>query len=454
MAFGSTRRKNGRADNDPNLHAIIKADVTTAVIFGKSWTLHVSEVLGISKSENLDMIYESINYLKSHGIEVLFDAEHFYQGFSDDPEYAVEVVRTAEQAGASVAILADTNGSATPLEVYNITKKIVDTIKAKIGLHMHNDSGCAVANTLIGVAAGARHVQGTINGIGERTGNADLVQVLPTLAFKMGFKVLKDSESFKKLKRVSQLIYKLAGLDPNPYQPYVGDYAFAHKAGVHVDAILKNSKAYEHIDPALVGNNREIIVSELSGASNIIALLKNLGIDLGKKDERVRKALSKIKSLEKQGYTFNAAPASAVLVVLKELTLKRDIISRYSWTIFTDSTGVSVAIVNLNEINDRAVDVDSIVALRKAFENAVKRLLPGYETVRVASFSITLLPDGAYRATVWFTDGFHTWSTQGVSMNIMDAFGKALIDGIEYYSAVSELKFGNVNAVGIDTLFP
>ncbi len=453
-AFGSTRRKNVRVNEDPNLYAIIRADVDVAVLFGKTWTLHVNDVLEVPKDVNLDMIYESISYLKSHGIEVLFDAEHFYQGYKEDPEYALNAVKTAEQAGASVIILADTTGSTMPMEVYSITRKVVDTVKVKVGLHMHNDIGCAVANTLMGVLAGARHIQGTINGIGERTGNADLVQILPTLAFKMNFKVLKSIESFKKLKEVSQLVYRLTGLEPNPYQPYVGEYAFAHKAGVHVDAILKNPRAYEHIDPSIVGNSRIVVVSELSGASNIVALLKDFGIDFSKRDERIRKALTKIKSLEKQGYAFNIAPASAALVVLRELDLKRDIISRYSWTIFTDSTGVSIAIVNLNEINDRAMDIDAIAALRKAFEGVVKRLLPEYETVKVVSFSINLLPDGVYRATVRFSDGFQSWSTQGVSMNIIDAFGKALIDGIEYYSAIKMLKIANTAIVSGDALFP
>jgi len=454
VAFGSTRRKDLRVDNDPNIYAIIKADVDVAVLFGKAWTLHVRDILRAPEDVNLNMIYESIDYLKSHGIEVLFDAEHFYQGFKDDPEYALEVIMTAEQAGASAVILADTTGSTTPMEIYDITRRVSNHVKVKIGLHMHNDIGCAVANTLMGVVAGARHVQGTINGIGERAGNADLVQVLPTLAFKMNFKVLKDLESFKKLREVSQLVYRLTGVEPNPYQPYVGEYAFAHKAGIHVDAVLKNPRAYEHIDPSVVGNNRIIVVSELSGVSNIIALLKDLGIDLNKRDERIRKALMKIKSLEKQGYAFNTAPASAILEVLRELGVKRNIISRYSWTIFTDSTGASIAIVNLNEINDRATDIDAITALKKAFEEAVRRLLSNHNTVKTSSFSVLLLPDGAYRVTVGFTDGFQTWATQGVSMNMIDALIKALIDGIEYYSVVRELRKTDINGSNIATLFP
>jgi 2-isopropylmalate synthase len=384
----------------------------------------------------------------------LFDAEHFYQGFKEDPEYALEVVRTAEGAGASVIILADTTGSSTPMEVYNITMKVVESVSnSVIGLHMHNDIGCAVANTLAGVMAGARHVQGTINGIGERTGNADLIQVLPTLAFKMGFKVLKSIDSFKKLKELSLLVYKIIGIEPNPYQPYVGAYAFAHKAGIHVDAILKNPKAYEHIDPSIVGNNRVFIVSELSGASNIVALLKELGIDVNKKDEKIKKALIRIKNLEKQGYAFNVAPASAVLEILKELGVKRDSINRYSWTVFTDSTGIAIAIVNLNDINNRAMDVDAITALKKAFEGAIQRLFIEYNYLKIRTFSIHLLSDNTYRATVEFSNGLRTWTTQVVSINIMDAFSKALIDGIEYYNVIKTFK--NVDIVTkTDSPFP
>ncbi|MFP3237291.1 MAG: citramalate synthase, partial [Vulcanisaeta sp.] len=227
VAFGMTRRKGISTRNDLNLAAILDTGVDVAVIVGKSWILHVREVLRVSPSDNLEMIYDSIKYLRDHGLRVIFDAEHFYQGFREDPEYALRVVKTAEEAGAEVVVLADTNGAMLPMDVYEITSKVVRELKVKVGVHMHNDSGCAVANTLMGVLAGARHVQGTINGIGERTGNADLVQVLPNLVLKMGFKVLKDPASLRKLKVISKFVYEAAGLSPNPYQPYVGDFAFS-----------------------------------------------------------------------------------------------------------------------------------------------------------------------------------------------------------------------------------
>lgn len=284
-AFGMTRRKSVSAKDDPNLAAILDSGVDVAVLVGKSWILHVKEVLRVGPEDNLDMVYDSIRYLKDHGLTVIFDAEHFYQGFKDDPEYTLKVVKTAEEAGADTVVLADTNGAMLPPhEVYEITSKTVNELRTIIGVHMHNDSGCAVANTVMGVLAGARHVQGTINGLGERTGNADLVQVIPNLVLKLGFRVLRDVNDLKKLKAVSRFVYEAAGLNPNPYQPYVGDYAFSHKAGLHVDGVSKVTRAYEHVDPELVGNTRKFVVSELAGSSNILVHLKDLGINMNKDD--------------------------------------------------------------------------------------------------------------------------------------------------------------------------
>ncbi len=230
------------------------------------------------------MVYDSIRYLRDHGLTVIFDAEHFYQGFREDPDYALRVVKTAEEAGANTVVLADTNGAMLPHEVYEITGKAVKELRVTVGVHMHNDSGCAVANTVMGVLAGARHVQGTINGLGERTGNADLVQIIPNLVLKLGFRVLRGVDDLKKLKAVSRFVYEAAGLNPNPYQPYVGDYAFSHKAGLHVDGVYKVTRAYEHIDPELVGNTRRFVVSELAGSSNILVHLKELGLNVSKDD--------------------------------------------------------------------------------------------------------------------------------------------------------------------------
>lgn len=439
-AFGSTRRKGVKVYEDENVKAILNADVDVAVIFGKAWDLHVTEILNTTLEENLNMIYDTIDYLKKHGLRVIFDAEHFYQGYNENPKYALEVIKTAEAAGAHVVVLCDTNGGTLPMEVYEITKHVVSEVKTLIGLHMHNDIGCAVANTLMGVAAGARHIQGTINGLGERTGNADLVQILPTLAYRMGFRVLGGNENLKKLKEVSRRVYEILKMKPNPYQPYVGDNAFAHKAGVHVDAVLKNPRAYEHLDPALVGNSRRFVLSDLSGAANIVVFLKELGLEVDKKDPKVRSTLSKIKELENRGYSFEVAPASAILIALKELGFVENLLNPYTWRIFVDSSGLAVAVVDVKGVNSRAVDVDPFKALIKAFSEATASLYPECSRVKILSVTTMAINNGLFRVTIDAgTDGYR-WGCQGVSINVLEALARSLTDCYEYYLALLKLK--------------
>ncbi|MEM1608713.1 MAG: citramalate synthase, partial [Ignisphaera sp.] len=421
----------------------------TAVIFGKSWTLHVFEVLRASKEENLDMIYDTIDYLKRHGIEVIFDAEHFFQGFKEDPEYAMSVLKVAEEAGARVLVLADTNGGMMPWDVYDIVKHVIRNVKTVVGVHMHNDSGCAVANTLIAVYAGARHVQGTINGIGERTGNADLIQIIPSIRYKLGLHILKNDDNLKRLRELSQLVYRITGISPNPYQPYVGEFAFAHKAGVHVDAVLKNPRAYEHIDPGLVGNTRKFIVSELSGAANIVALLKEFGIEVDKRDERIKRIITRIKDLEKQGYTFDKASASALLIALKELGYKSDGINKISWTIFSSSAGTSIGIADVDNVVGKAIDVDPVRALVSALFDVLKRIYAIDDELKM-NMEIMLIQDKMFRVTINFSNSLYTWSTQALSLNIFDAIAKAFIDGIEYYSVLKTIKHGRQWSGGAD----
>ena len=259
VAFGSTRRANIKPEKDQNLNAIIDSNVSMAAIFGKSWDLHVTRILKTSLEENLSMVLSSIEYLRQHGLEVIFDAEHFFDGYKENREYALKVLKAAEEAGARTIVLCDTNGGCLPHEVYEITKQVVEKLKTPVGLHCHNDTGNAVANSIQGVLAGALHVQGTINGIGERCGNADLCQIIPNLELKLGFKTSSQGvDRLRKLVALSRYVYELAHLPPNPYQPFVGKNAFAHKGGVHVDAVLKIPRSYEHIPPELVGNQRQI----------------------------------------------------------------------------------------------------------------------------------------------------------------------------------------------------
>ncbi|MBP1357489.1 MAG: citramalate synthase [Sulfolobus sp.] len=441
-AFGSTRKKDSKVYEDPNVQSILKADVSVAVIFGKSWTLHVSEVLKTTMEENLEMIYDTISYLKSHGMKVIFDAEHFYQGYKDNPDYALEVAKTAERAGADVVVLADTNGGTLPFEIFEITRNVVDKLKVKVGLHMHNDTGCAVANSIMGVKAGARHVQGTINGIGERTGNADLVQIIPSLMLKMGFNVLKGYESLKKLKQISRLVCELAGIPCNPYQPYIGDNAFTHKAGVHVDAVMKVPMAYEHIDPSLVGNERRFVISELSGTSNILTYLNSLGIKVDKRDPRVKSALDKIKELEKLGYSFDIGPASAMLIVLKELGYYNKYIDVNFWKVITEENGIALAVVKVNSRLEVSEGVGPVHAVDRAIRSALQNIFPELAKVRLTDYRV-ILPgeikstESIVRVTIEFSDGQRTWKTEGVSTNLIEASVKALVDGLDYYLQIT-----------------
>jgi len=442
-AFGSTRKKESTAKEDQSLNSIIKADVDVGVLFGKSWSLHVTDVLKISLEENLDIIYDSVNYLKSHGLRVVYDAEHFYQGYKENREYALKAVKTAEEAGADVIVLCDTNGGTLPHEVYNITKDVVNHVKVKIGLHMHNDSGGAVANTVMGVVAGARHVQGTINGIGERTGNADLIQVIPNIMLKLGLNSLKGNESLKKLKEVSRVVYEIIGVHPNPYQPYVGDFAFTHKAGVHADAVMKVTRAYEHIDPTLVGNNRRFVISEVAGSSNVIYYLEKLGIKVDKKDPRVRNAVQRIKELENRGYSFDLAPASAVLVALRDLGMYRDLIKVEYWKVMNEKE-LAIAIVKVNGQLEVAEGVGPVHSVDIALRKALQKVYPQINKVKLTDYRV-ILPgeikntESVVRVTIEFTDGEKNWRTEGVSTSVIEASVIALIDGLDYYLQTEKL---------------
>ena len=437
-AFGSTKKSGSRADEDPSLKAIARSGAEVAVVFGKTWILHVDQVLKVSRQENLDLIHDSLSYLKSLGLKVIFDAEHFYQGFGADREYALEALKVAEEAKVDVITLADTNGGTLPSRVYEVTMMVKERIKSKLGIHAHNDLGCGVANTLMGVMAGARHIQGTINGLGERTGNADLVQVIPTLVAKLGLRALKGRESLKMLRNVSRLVSELAGIPPNPYQPYIGDNAFTHKAGVHVDAVLKNTSAYEHIDPQVVGNTRSVAISELSGTANLVTHATNiLGIEVKKSDERLKRALAEVKRLEKAGYSFDSSPASALLILMRSLGIYRKLIDMQYWKVISE-TGTSIGLVKANSrlrvaegkgpIN--AVDLAIRAALLSDYPELSKITLVDYKVVLPGEVKNT---ESMVRVTVEFADESNSWRTMGVSANVIEASVKALVDGLDFF---------------------
>ena len=450
-AFTMTRRKNVLPEDDESLNEILDCEVDLAVVVGKSWSLHVREVLKTSLEENLRIVSDSIEYLRSHGVEVIFDAEHFFDGYREDPEYAIEVLKAAEEAGARTIVLADTNGGSLPHEVMKIVEAVEARIKTPIGVHMHNDSGNAVANTLMAVLAGATHIQVTVNGIGERTGNADLCQVIPNLELKLGVKALKSREAgLRKLTELSNLVYELSGLPKNRYQPYVGEYAFAHKAGLHIDAISKCSRAYEHIDPSLVGNRRLLTVSDLSGRSALIAgISEMLGIELDKRSQELSKILEEIKSLGLRDVNLDDATATVSLIFLKHFKRHREKFRVIEWT--------SIAGGGLNDpktygvikvrIGDKVrveggEGVGPVHAIDIALRKALEQDYPELKNVKLIDYKV-ILPEAErdtasmVRVFIKFTDGSRTWSTTATSTNIIEASLNALVQGLDYYLQTS-----------------
>lgn len=442
-AFGSTRRVQYAPEDDPNLQAILRADTPVVSIFGKSWTLHVEVALGVTKAENLELIRSSVEYLRDHGRRVIYDAEHFFDGYRQDSEYALETLRAAHEAGAEVLVLCDTNGGTLPTQVAEIVRDVRSRLDATFGIHAHNDGGCAVANTLTAVEAGARHVQGTINGIGERCGNADLTAVVPGLQLKLGYRCVAD-DALRTLTDLAHYVNEVANLDPVDRSAYVGRSAFAHKGGVHVSAVMKDPRAYEHLVPDEVGNKRRVLVSDLSGRSNVRYKAEELGLDLGEGDVAAR-AVQRIKELEHLGYEFEGAEASFELLLHKIqgheaefFTLERLRVRSELNDNGVDCTEATIAL----QVDGRrelmaAEGVGPVDALSNALRKVLITFYPGLEAVRLSDYKVRVVSpeDGtaAYvRVLVEHTDGKKTWNTVGVSANILEASWQAIADGIRY----------------------
>lgn len=443
VAFGSTRRWDTRVDQDASLAAILASGVQVATIVGKAWDLHVEKVLGCSLNQNLVISAESTAYLKQKGLMVFFDAEHFFDGYKANPQYAMKVLSAAANAGADGLVLCETNGGCLPDEVYQITKAVCEGFPSLlIGIHAHNDTECGVANTLAAVKAGARHVQGTINGLGERCGNANLCSVIPNLVLKMGMQAL-DRQALRILTEVSRFVFEVSNVAPAPNMPYVGESAFAHKAGLHVDALRKERRAYEHIDPELVGNSRRLLISELSGKSNVLAELEKAQLAMDKK--LARKILAKVQELEGQGYQFDAADASFNLLVKRILgTFKPSFeLIKYHVTIEKDSNGsiTSEATVKL-KVGDQVEYVvgegdGPVNALDAALRRCLERFYPQIQQVRLIDYKVRVVNARAgtaakVRVIIQSQDKERAWGTVGVSENIIDASWQALVDSVEY----------------------
>jgi len=443
-AFGSTRRKNIDACKDTNIRMLLEADTPVVTIFGKTWLLHVTDVLHASSEENLKMISDSIRCLRKEGREVLYDAEHFFDGFKDNPKYALATLKAAEGAGADCIVLCDTNGGTLPDELKNIIKNLKKTIKAPLGIHVHNDNGMAASNTITAVQLGIVQAQGTINGYGERCGNADLCNIIPNLKVKLGINCVTDKQ-LSRLVEVSRFVDELANLRHNSKLPYVGESAFAHKGGMHVDAVRKNSHTFEHIRPELVGNERRILVSELSGKATIQAKAEEFGIDLERNTPEAKEILQTIKRLENEGYEYEAAEGSFELLIKKALKRHRKFFDLEGFRTIVEKskdgriiTEATVKIKIGNKIVHTAGEGDGPVnALDNALRKALENFYPEIKGVRLVDYKVRVLnpKEGTaakVRVLIESTDEKKMWGTIGVSENIIQASWQALVDSVEY----------------------
>jgi 2-isopropylmalate synthase len=455
-AFGSTRKPHTDAGLCHNIATLLEAQTPVVTIFGKTWDLHLSEILNVSSDENLAMIRDSVKYLKSKGREVIFDAEHFFDGYKNHPEYAGKVVDAALSAGADVVVLCDTNGGTLPHEIAKIIGEVSSSVPPHLlGIHAHNDCGLAVANSLAAVVGGVKMAHGTINGYGERCGNADLISLVANLQLKMNKKCLPES-SIKQLTNFSHYVSDVANIPPLNSRPFVGRSAFAHKGGVHVNAISKNPAAYEHIAPELVGNHQRVLVSDLSGKSNIEYKAKELGIDLSRYVSASRNIVKKIKVMEDQGYQFDAADGSLSVLMKKATGEFREPFILESFQVINAKTGdnppVSQATIKIKvggEVELTAAEGNGPVnALDNALRKALTKFYPQINKMHLVDFKVRILEGSEgtaakVRVLLDSRDEHEIWSTVGVSTNIIEASWHALVDSIQY-----KLSKDNVNKNG------
>jgi len=444
-AFGSTHRAAVNVEDDPNVAGLMASGMDVLTIFGKSWTFHVTEALGIPLERNLELIRDTVAYLNAHRSRVFYDAEHFFDGFKADPEYALATLEAAAEGGAAALVLCDTNGGAMPWEVREIMAKVKERVATPLGIHCHNDGGVAVANTLAAVREGAVQVQGTINGFGERCGNADLIAVVANLEIKLGMPCLPDG-ALKRLKATSAGLYELANLPHLKHQPYVGEAAFAHKGGVHVAAVEKNPRTYEHVEPWVVGNHRRVLISDYSGRSNILYKAKELGIDLGADTALPADILSELKSLEAAGLQFESAEASFELLMRKALGTHRRFFDLRGFRVIVEKRGqngepVSEATVKVGVGEDEhlvAAEGDGPVnALDQALRMALAPFYPQVDHFRLVDYKVRVISGthgtaSRVRVLIESGDDHGTWGTVGVSTNIIEASYRALVDAIEF----------------------
>ena len=443
-AFSMTRRKSVAVEKDELMRQILAAETPVVTIVGKTWLLHVTEVLRAKPDENLAMIGDTIRFLKDHGKTVIYDAEHSFDGYADEPEYALATWQAAEKAGADCVVLCDTNGGRLPGEVAKITSIARGKLNCSVGIHTHDDCGFGVANAIAGIEAGASQVQGTINGIGERTGNCNLISVIPTLHLKMGLRGVPP-KSLPKLKELSEFVNEIANMRHDPRAPWVGQTAFAHKGGMHVHAIGRVSRSYEHINPESVGNHRRVLVSDMSGRTNILLKAAELGFKLAPDAPETRAITSRVKELEGQGYEYEAAEASLALLMRGILDNNPDLlftVDAYHVSMRRDAKeSVCEATVKVRVGQETAHTVAEgdgpVNALDAALRRALVNFFPKLKVIQLTDYKVRIL-DGVAgtaaktRVLIASTDGKREWGTVGVSENIIEASLQALVDSLEY----------------------
>jgi 2-isopropylmalate synthase len=443
-AFGSTRRSDTAVEQDANIQALIAANTPAVAVFGKSWDLHVRHVLGTTLDENLRMIADSVRYLKAQGRQVIYDAEHFFDGYAADPTYALRTLAAAADAGAAVLVLCDTNGGALPSVMAQVVSRVRQATTTPLGIHTHNDSGMGVANTVVAVERGVVHVQGTINGYGERCGNADLCAIIPALKLKMGHDCVTD-EQLASLTETARYVSELANLSLDAHLPYVGHSAFAHKGGMHVNALVKCEESYQHIDPELVGNQSRVVVSELSGKSNIAYKMDEFGLELSGGTEEAQPILRQIKELENQGFQFEGAEGSVELLIRRarpDYIPPFELLDFHVLVLGSERAGMAAeATVKVrvgDEVMHTAADGNGPVnALNTAVRKALLPFYPQLADVHLMDYKVRILDSEAgtaaqTRVLIDSADRHRTWSTVGSSTNIIEASWQALADSLEY----------------------
>jgi 2-isopropylmalate synthase len=444
-AFSMTRRAGSTAEADPNLRALVEAGAPVATIVGKSWDFHVTHALETTLEENLAMVADTVGYLRPRVQEVIYDAEHFFDGFRANPEYALATLRAAAEAGARWIVLCDTNGGALPWEVAEVVRAVRARISTPLGIHAHNDAECAVANTLVAVRAGVEQVQGTMNGYGERCGNANLVSIIPSLVLKLGLSSIPEPR-LRELRALSRFVAELANRTPWAAQPYVGDSAFAHKGGMHVSAVLKHPHTYEHVNPEAVGNRRRVLVSELAGTSNILWKAREFGLELERDTPETRRILGELKALEDQGFQFEGAEASFELLMERALGRARPYFELESYRVIVEEHSAEEGPVAEATVRVRVKGIvehtaasgnGPVNALDHALRKALEEFYPSLKDLRLLDYKVRILDESrgtAARTRVLITsgDGRETWGTVGVAENIIEASRQALVDSIVY----------------------